>query len=80
VLFKCLKDTCKSYIWVVGNFLQLILYISNEMSRFQIGAFNGADKVNVDTSFKILVNLKLCTQLNASILHLNNKMNHIHFI
>jgi hypothetical protein len=41
---------------------------------------NGIYEVNVNISFKILNNVKLCTPLNASNLNLNNKINDTYFI
>jgi hypothetical protein len=41
---------------------------------------NSIYKVNVDTSFKILNNVKSCTPLDALTLNLDHKIDSIHFI
>jgi hypothetical protein len=43
-------------------------------------ASNGIYKVNIDTFFKNLNNVKLCTPLDLSTLNPNYKMDSIHFI
>jgi hypothetical protein len=60
--------------------MKLILSISNERSRFKVDESNGVYKVNIDTSFKNLNNMKLCTLLDASTLNHNHKIYNIHFI
>jgi hypothetical protein len=42
-----------------------ILSILNEKSEFEVSASNRVYEVNVDTSFKILNNVKLCTLLDV---------------
>jgi len=49
--------------------MKYILSISNKKSRFKVGASNSVYEVNVNTSFKKLNNVKLCTPLNASTLN-----------
>jgi hypothetical protein len=49
------------------------------MPVFKVDASNGLNKVNVDTSFKNLNNVKSCTllTLNSSTLNLDHKINNI---
>lgn len=60
--------------------MKLILLILNERSRFKVDASNGVYKVNINTFFKNLNNVKLCTSLDVSILNHNHKIDNIHFI
>jgi hypothetical protein len=62
--------------------MKLILSILNGRSRFEIDTSNGVYEVNVDTSFKILNIVKLCTPLNyypITIISFENVGNHILF-
>jgi hypothetical protein len=44
------------------------------MSKFKVDVFNSVYEINIDTSFKKLNNVKLCTPLNALILNLTIKL------
>jgi hypothetical protein len=45
--------------------MKWILFISNEMSGFEVGVSDSVYKVNVDTSIKILNNVKSCIPLDV---------------
>jgi hypothetical protein len=60
--------------------MKLILSISNKRIRFKVDASNNVYKVNIDTSFKNLKNVKSCTPFNVSTLNFDHKIDGIHFI
>jgi hypothetical protein len=59
--------------------MKWVLFILNEMSRFEVGASNGVYEVNVCTFFKILNNVKSCIPLDVLTLNLDPKIDSIHF-
>jgi hypothetical protein len=60
--------------WLRNKIVESILLISNKMSKFKVDVFNSVYEINIDTSFKKLNNVKLCTPLNALILNLTIKL------
>jgi hypothetical protein len=53
----------------ISFYLKLILSILNGRSRFEVDASNGVYEVNIGTSFKILINVKLSIKLLTGIIH-----------
>jgi len=53
--------------------VNMILYILNERSRFEVGAFNDVYEVNANTFFKISNNIKSYILLNILTLNSNLK-------
>jgi hypothetical protein len=62
------------------KYWNMIISISNEMSKFKINTSNSVYKVNDGTSFKNLNKVKLCTLLNTLTLNSAHKIDSIHFI
>jgi hypothetical protein len=60
--------------------MKWILSISHERSGFEVNVSNGIYEVNIDTSFKILSNVKSSTPLDVLILNPDHKIDNIHFI